>query len=59
MTQYQTIRYKPALGCFGSTGCIKQNSPLRCMRVNKLLTPTLEIHLRKITLGNPVPLKAA
>jgi hypothetical protein len=47
------------LGRFGSTSSIKQNTSLGCMGVNKLLTPTLEIHLRKIALGNPRPLNTS
>jgi hypothetical protein len=59
MTQDQAVSHKPALGCFGSTSSIKQNTPLGCVRINKLLTPTLEIHLSKITLENPLTLNTS
>jgi hypothetical protein len=58
MTQNQAVSHKPAMGCFGSPSCIEQNPPLGCMGVNKLFTPTPEIHLSKITLRNPLSLNA-
>jgi hypothetical protein len=58
MAQNQAVSHKPAMGCFGSPSCIKQNPPLGCMGVNELLTPTPKVHLTKITLRNPLSLNA-